>query len=1240
MPDNEIYQFLKANKLTDKDESTFLNEYSDSTKAKELYGFFEANKLTDKDFNQFYDTYLKKKEVSTDGSKPYFDSRIFNPLAKQEGNQPLPQPRTPVTTKPQGKSEKYLEADWAAPAKASSLREAHEKDLNISGNLWNSFTTGIGRLGATGADITLQILNKVLPSEEGYTDEQRLKKLRGDVVEPTRTATTELIGADVTPEQKQAFGENIVASTAGSLVEMIPAMGGKGLGLLLQAYDHGMESVNSSEEGRKLPENVKTIFSGTVGLVVGAMDRLSLTKIFGKESNKIAVGVATKVLSDLVRKSKTEITAEMAEAAILAELKSLKKTALNSGKKLGSAITVEGVTETGQEGVTMLAEKVLNKSQDKEIFEEKSWKENLSRLAQAGAGGMIGGGMLGTASLPFNRTTNYIAEKIANATSDQDIIALKEEIMASAKDQDLIPSDVQKLSETIDNYIRVNRKVPDTVPNRKDVVDKIVEREEIQAEIEAKKAELEQVDEAFQGEINEDIELLEKRAKDINQELSEPEKLKGEPEQISQPIELNPEVTEPSPVIEKVADIEKRRKQELSEFNKQEAYDKLSEEIKENNTIDDVEFDIEKEINDKYDAEISALPKSETKPVIEKETVVPVSTEQKIADIEKRREDELNAVDKQSGTKMADERWNKGNKKDRKAVEYFIENQDKYFNKPSDETLYDFVNNGFNDLRPEVKDALINKNFEEAKRLTESYEEGINKKYDAEIAALPKSETKPVPVSTVKSGEVNLSTKEGEITPEKMIEVDRNVDRKPTEISKTKEKFKIATPDGTKDVVGQKVLLSGYEGLDLFTHKEDGKNGDFILTEKRTGLEIGRGKTADEATKKAIATLEWQQAYNKDYPTIYNQVNGSIEKRGSLGDEGNYSDIPIPKLSKEQKIKILEDKISETKKEIEDNKNKHSQYGSIYSADFENNFIDRIKKRIEEIKSQTKPIQTEVAEQSKGKGKAAKLQKGEKLIYHHTQSDVSNFNSRPEGTWFTTNEYSPMGARSKGKNIIIKIINVDKLKLATDKDFFPLLKYSEKERAEKLTEQGFDGVKRKVDGDTHYLIFDLDKLQSKEQTTSENKSKSTPIEQKDAIKPPTTEANKPIQPNEPKPKIEGTEKGVQQSSEPVSKGEPTTPTAVLEDGGKKPPIDEVKVPVSGDGKEMIGISHAQFDKVAEELGLPLYEKDPQTIEQWHEQADKRLAKGEMPKLIEQVFGFKYNLPFVVEVETLEDVYPV
>ena len=65
--ENPIYKFLKENNLTQKDEASFVNEYSNPDKAHELYGFMQENNLTQKDFDSFYGEYFKKK-VPTEGS--------------------------------------------------------------------------------------------------------------------------------------------------------------------------------------------------------------------------------------------------------------------------------------------------------------------------------------------------------------------------------------------------------------------------------------------------------------------------------------------------------------------------------------------------------------------------------------------------------------------------------------------------------------------------------------------------------------------------------------------------------------------------------------------------------------------------------------------------------------------------------------------------------------------------------------------------------------------------------------------------------------------------------------------------------------------------------------------------------------------------------------------------------------------------------------------------------------------
>jgi len=72
---------------------------------------------------------------------------------------------------------------------------------------------------------------------------------------------------------------------------------------------------------------------------------------------------------------------------------------------------------------------------------------------------------------------------------------------------------------------------------------------------------------------------------------------------------------------------------------------------------------------------------------------------------------------------------------------------------------------------------------------------------------------------------------------------------------------------------------------------------------------------------------------------------------------------------------------------------------------------------------------------------------------------------------------------------------------------------------------------------------------------------------------------------------------------------PITPETEQQTGGGNP-----KEEGSGSGQEgvsepeMVGITHAQMDKVSRELGLPEYSKDPESFASWTKEAKDRLAK--------------------------------
>ena len=112
---NPIYKFMKDNGLTQKDEATFVSEYSSPQKSAELHKFMVDNKLTTKSSGDFYNEYFagsKKKEPTTQDSNepvqqpgkpsaPSFGQKVVGEALTQEVQIPLRgQQKAPVQKKP------------------------------------------------------------------------------------------------------------------------------------------------------------------------------------------------------------------------------------------------------------------------------------------------------------------------------------------------------------------------------------------------------------------------------------------------------------------------------------------------------------------------------------------------------------------------------------------------------------------------------------------------------------------------------------------------------------------------------------------------------------------------------------------------------------------------------------------------------------------------------------------------------------------------------------------------------------------------------------------------------------------------------------------------------------------------------------------------------------------------------------------------------------------------------------
>lgn len=144
--------------------------------------------------------------------------------------------------------------------------------------------------------------------------------------------------------------------------------------------------------------------------------------------------------------------------------------------------------------------------------------------------------------------------------------------------------------------------------------------------------------------------------------------------------------------------------------------------------------------------------------------------------------------------------------------------------------------------------------------------------------------------------------------------------------------------------------------------------------------------------------------------------------------------------------------------------------------------VDVTKGRLGDVPSTGGEINPLIQEARKYKSAEEFMKTQGEVLYHH---GATNLDSRGN-TWFTNNKFGAGGARSgaSGKSEVV----IDKsLKFANEKQATKAGLYSAgdsgKTASKVLSEQGFDGIKRTVDGDTHYLVFDGSKFKTKSQLT-------------------------------------------------------------------------------------------------------------------------------------------------------------
>lgn len=325
-----------------------------------------------------------------------------------------------------------------------SLETRGQRNAKRAQFVYNSLLSGVGSIASGVADLGMRFTsgqtgNKVL------TDIMR-KRFQDEVAPVIRETLINTIGANLSEEDTQRFGQEFLTGSIGGLAASIPAMvgGSARTGLFfLQAYDGAMNSINQSDTEGALSEDAKLIYATGVGAVVGKLETVGFDRIFGTATNNVAKGATFGALRAAVNEAKrngTKVTSEMLSRHINREAGTLLSRVARGGSKILDGIKVEAATGASQELATVGSEIATNVLADSDIFEVEDLAGITERVVMAGLQEAVGGGIMGGAALVLSGSRK---SKIKDA-----------EVRAGAIEQNL---QVEGLSEPALNVLAQER---------------------------------------------------------------------------------------------------------------------------------------------------------------------------------------------------------------------------------------------------------------------------------------------------------------------------------------------------------------------------------------------------------------------------------------------------------------------------------------------------------------------------------------------------------------------------------------------------------------------------------------------------------------------------------------------------------------------------------------------------------------------------------------------------------------
>ena len=524
---NPIYDFLKKNNLTTKDEKSFVKEYSNPEKVRELHKFFSDNELTTKDFDSFYtDNFGGEKKNSgqnqglqTGGQGSSLGlppSQITKPndLLNQGGSftiQPTENIKQPAAKKksqfdfdnmklPFATNEKTQRQIWNANptevakserAKAKLVEDTNAAIVKKQETEWKAqhgdgYLSGVGLGLKYATSSILKGASAVVPAMV-YASDRVNKALTGqpllDEEEKNFVIDNTTKGAELglNPEYR---GSDKVMGAVGGFMEFVPAMlaaeSTAGASFYLNGVGNAYKEVQQlKKEGKKFDNGAEDLYIQGKGVtdyfLMTMLNAHSLFPTLPSTLRNVASREASIDALKTLTKSGEPLTSEALVSAFKDSALKMSDQIKNKGvpflKDLAKGYAKTAGDLSALSASDALLKKASNAVSGDENFtvENGSVGDNIAHILTVDAPLFAAMGARNNVGMLFDKSPvrNEVMESLKQDSSPETVAALKEAVVQQGAERQWTQDDIDGTINGIDRLATASTKIPKTLSEKK-----------------------------------------------------------------------------------------------------------------------------------------------------------------------------------------------------------------------------------------------------------------------------------------------------------------------------------------------------------------------------------------------------------------------------------------------------------------------------------------------------------------------------------------------------------------------------------------------------------------------------------------------------------------------------------------------------------------------------------------------------------------------------------------------------